>query len=138
MAASDDGDACVVRGHGVVLSSLWFQLLRGLTGLQMYPTPCSLAKFDLGCTFDAKREWEQLLSQFNLGCPLSPLVLRWFSDGGDVGVIAEVFAQGAAEDSHASAVNDANARETSEEGAVKEAFNFGLGLIGGAADHIDL
>jgi hypothetical protein len=53
MAASDDGDACVVRGHRGVLSS-WF---RGseLDRLQMYPTPCSLAKFDPGSAFDAKR-----------------------------------------------------------------------------------
>ena len=78
----------------------------------MYPTPCSLAKFDLSCVFDAKRERKQLLSQFNFGGALSALVLRWFSDGGDVWVIAEVFTQSAAENAHASAVNDADARET--------------------------
>jgi hypothetical protein len=55
-----------------------------------------------------------------------------------VGVIAEVFAEGASEDAHASAVNDADAREPGEEGAVEKAFDFGLSLIGGASDHIDL
>ncbi len=79
-----------------------------------------------------------LLSQFNLSGALSALILRWFGDGGDVGVTAEVFAEGASEDAHASAVNDADARETGKEGAVEEAFDFGLGLIRGAADDIYL
>ena len=82
-------------------------------------------------------EWK-LLSQFNFGGALAALVLRWFGDGGDVGMAAEVFAQGAAEDAHASAVDDADAREAGEEGAVEEAFDFGLGFVGGAADDVDL
>ena len=78
------------------------------------------------------------MSQFNLSGALSALVLRRFRDGCDVGVIAEVFAERASKDAHASAVNDADAWETGEEGAVEEAFDFGLSLIGGASDHIDL
>src|SRR6266404_1203547 len=79
-----------------------------------------------------------LLAEFDLGCALSALVLRRFSDGCDVGVIAEIFAEGASKDAHASAMNNADAWETGEEGAVEEAFDFGLSLIGGASDHIDL
>jgi hypothetical protein len=78
------------------------------------------------------------LAEFDLSCALAALILRWFRNGGDVGVIAEEFAEGASKDSHASAVNDADAWETGEEGAVEEAFDFGLSLIGGASDHIDL
>jgi len=78
------------------------------------------------------------LSQFNLSGALSALVLRWFGDAGDVGMIAKVFAEGAAEDSHAGAVNDADARKPGEEGAVEEPFDFGLSLIGSASDHIYL
>ena len=69
---------------------------------------------------------------------MSPLILRWFSDSGDVGVITEVFAEGASEDAHASAVNDADAGEPCEEGAVEKAFDFTLSFIGGVADHIYL
>ena len=43
---------------------------------------------------------------------LTALVLRWFGDGGDVGVVTEIFAQGAAEDTHAGAVNEADTRRT--------------------------
>jgi hypothetical protein len=85
----------------------------------MYPTPCSLAKFDLSRALPA-------------------LVLRWFGNAGDVGMIAEVFAEGAAENAHARAMNDPNARKAGKEGAVEEPFDFGLSFIGGAADHIDL
>jgi hypothetical protein len=59
----------------------------------MYPTPC-------------------LLTKLNLGSALTALVLRWFGDGGDVGVVTEIFAQGAAEDTHAGAVNEADTRRT--------------------------
>ena len=69
---------------------------------------------------------------------MAALILRGFGDGGDVGVAAEVFAQSAAEDAHAGAVDDADAGEAGEEGAVEEAFDFGLGLVGGAADDVDL
>ena len=55
---------------------------------------------------------EQLLSQFHLRSALSALVLRRFRDGGDVRMMAEVFAEGATKDAHASAVDDADALET--------------------------
>jgi len=78
------------------------------------------------------------LSKFDFGGALAALVLGWFGDGGDVGVAAEVFAEGAAEDAHAGAVDDADAGQAGEEGAVEEAFYFGLGFVGGAADDVDL
>src|ERR1700716_3924602 len=89
---------------------------------------------------EARREAqeEQLLSQFHFCGALSALVLRRFSDRGDVGMIAQIFTEGAAEDAHAGAVNDTDAWETGEEGAVEEPFDFGLSLISGASDHIDL
>src|SRR5882757_3779540 len=95
-----------------------------LVGLQNYPTPLLPG--------EARREArdEQLLSQLHFSGALAALVLWRFGDGGDVGMIAEIFAEGAAEDTHAGAVNDTDARDAGEEGAVEEAFNFGLSLIG--------
>ena len=55
-----------------------------------------------------------------------------------MGVVAEVFAEGAAEDAHAGAVDDADAREAGQEGSVEEALDFGVGLVGGAAYDVDL
>ncbi len=81
---------------------------------------------------------ESLLAEFDFGGALAALVLGRFGDGGDVGVAAEVFAQGAAQDAHAGAVDDADAGQAGEEGAVEETFDLGLGLVGGAADDVDL
>jgi hypothetical protein len=78
------------------------------------------------------------LAKFDLCCSRSALILRRLGDGGDVRMAAQVFAQSAAQDAHASAVDDANAWEPGEEGAVKEAFDFGLGFVGRAADDVDL
>src|SRR6185312_6090603 len=72
------------------------------------------------------------LAELDFGGPLAALVLWRFGDGGDVGVAAEVFAQGAAEDAHAGAVDDAAAGESGEEGAVEEALDFVVSLVGGA------
>src|SRR5205823_163803 len=85
----------------------------------MYPTPCSLAKL-------------------NLSRALSTLVLRGFHDGGDVGMVAEIFTESAPKDAHSSTVDNADTRKPGEEGTVEEAFDFGLGFVGGAPDDIDL
>ncbi len=53
---------------------------------------------------------QELLAKFDLGGSLAALILRRLGDGGDVGVAAEVVAQRAAEDAHAGAVDDADAR----------------------------
>ena len=111
MTTSDDGDACVLRGH----RSSFRPVL---------------------CTF--MNAGESPLPQFDFGGALAALVLRRFGDAGDVRMIAEIFAEGAAKDAHAGAVNDADARETGEEGAVEEAFDLVVGLVGGAADDVDL
>ncbi len=78
------------------------------------------------------------MSEFHDRRSLAAFVLWGLGDGGDVGVAAEVFAEGAAEDAHAGAVDDADARKAGEEGAVEEAFDFGLGFVRGAADDVDL
>src|SRR5437899_8553659 len=79
-----------------------------------------------------------LLPEFNFSSALPTLVLRWFGDGGHVGVVAEVFAERTAKNAHAGAVNDAYTRQPGEECAVDETFDFGLGFVSGAADDIDL
>jgi hypothetical protein len=79
-----------------------------------------------------------LLAEFYFCGALSALVLGGLGDGGDVRVVAEVFAQGAAQDTHARAVDDADAGQAGEERSVYEALYFGLGLVGGAADYVDL
>ena len=117
VAAADDGDACAVRGHGSSFLSDIFAVT--FHGARKYLTPC-------------------LLPEFDLGGALSALVLRRLCDGGDIGMAAEIFAEGAAEDAHACAMHDADAGQAGEEGAVDETFHFGLGLVGGAANHIDL
>lgn len=92
----------------------------------------------LSVPFAVQRVTIALLSQLNFGGALTSLVLWRLGDGGDVGVAAEVVAQGAAQDAHSGAVHDANAWEAGEEGAVEEALDFGLGFVGGAADDVDL
>src|SRR5579875_4054412 len=79
-----------------------------------------------------------LLPQLDFGGALAALVVRGFGDRGDVRMVAEVFAQGAAQDAHACAVHDADARQASQEGAVEEALYFVVGLVSGAADDVDL
>ncbi len=48
----------------------------------------------------------------------------------------EVFAEGAAQDSHAGAVDDADVRESGKEGAVHELLDFGGGFVHVAANDI--
>jgi len=79
-----------------------------------------------------------LSAEFDFSGALAALVVWGFGDGGDVGVVAEELAEGAAEDAHAGAVDDADARQAGEEGAVEEAGDFVFGLVGGAADDVDL
>jgi len=81
-------------------------------------------------------EWK-LLSQFNFSGALAALVLRWFRNVCDVRMTAKVFAQGAAQNAHASAVHDADAGQAGEEGAVDESLDFGLSFVGGTTDDID-
>src|SRR4030081_3685399 len=103
----------------------------------VFPAVVRVGRFaDVSYAGEARREAqeEQLLSQFHFCGALSALVLRRFSDRGDVGMIAQIFTEGAAEDAHAGAVNDTDAWETGEEGAVEEPFHFGLSLIRGASD----
>ena len=53
-------------------------------------------------------------------------------------MLLQQLAQGFAEDAHAAAVDDADAREPGEEGAVDKFFDFAAGLIDGLADNVDL
>ena len=80
----------------------------------------------------------ELLAEFDDGGALAALVLGGFGEGGDVGVGFEELAQRAAEHAHARAVDDADAGQPGEEGAVDVAFDFLLGFVGGAADDVDL
>ena len=66
------------------------------------------------------------------------MILWRLGDGGDVGVALEIIAQGAAEDAHAGAVDDADAGQPCEEGAVDEPLDLLLGLVGGTADDVNL
>ena len=65
----------------------------------------------------------------------------WFCGGSvtsdDLGVVFEVFAEGAAEDAHAGAVDDADVGESGEEGAVEELFQLGGGFVDVAADDVE-
>ena len=56
---------------------------------------------------------------------------------GYVRVLLEHLAEGFAEDAHAAAVDDADAREAGEEGAVDESFDFAAGLVDGLSDDVD-
>jgi len=51
----------------------------------------------------------QLLAELDFSGALAALVVRRFGDGDDVRVVAEIVAQGAAENAHAGAVHDADA-----------------------------
>lgn len=64
--------------------------------------------------------------------------MRGFGYGFDVGMLLEGLAQGFAEDAHAAAVDDADARESGEESAVDEFFDFARGVVDGVADDVDL
>ena len=53
-------------------------------------------------------------------------------------MLLQELAQGFAEDAHAAAVDDADARESGEEGAVDKFFDFAGGVVDGVADNVDL
>ena len=78
------------------------------------------------------------MAQFDDGRALAAFVVGRLGDGDDVRVLAQEVSEGAAEHAHADAVDDADAREAGEEGALDEALDFGLGFVGGAADDVDL
>ena len=72
--------------------------------------------------------------------------LRWrrrrpdfggLGDSDDLGVGFQVLAEGAAEDAHAGAVDDADVGESGEEGAVDKLFDLGGGFINVAADDVE-
>src|ERR1700721_759288 len=69
------------------------------------------------------------LTEFDLRCALAALVLRRLGNSGDVGMAAKIFAQSAAQNTHAGAMDDADAREPGEEGTVKKGRHFSLGLV---------
>ena len=52
-------------------------------------------------------------------------------------MLLQHLAEGLAEDAHAAAMDDADARKPGEEGAVDEFFNFCGSLIDGLTDHVD-
>ena len=81
---------------------------------------------------------QKLLPQLNNRCALATFVLGGFSDIGYVGMGLEEFANTAAEDAGAVAVDDADARQAGEEGAVKIRLQLLRGLVDGAADEVDL
>src|SRR5277367_2320919 len=79
-----------------------------------------------------------LLAEGDFGGALAALVVGRLGDGGDVGVVAQELAESAAEHAHAGAVNDADVGQAGHEGAVEEAGDLVVGLVGGAADDVDL
>src|SRR5215472_14742699 len=52
-------------------------------------------------------------------------------------MLPQQLTKGYAEDAHATAVDDADARESGEEGAVDEFFDFAAGAVDGLADDVD-
>ena len=78
------------------------------------------------------------MAQLDDGRALAAFVVGRLGDGDDVRVLAQEVAQRAAQHAHADAVDDADARQAGEEGALDEALDFGLGFVGGAADDVDL
>ena len=52
-------------------------------------------------------------------------------------MLLQELAEGFAEDAHAAAVDDADARESGEEGAVDELFDFAGGVVDCVADDVD-
>ena len=80
----------------------------------------------------------QLLPQLDERGALAAFVLRGFGLGGDVGMGLQEFADGAAEDAGAVAVDDAHAGKAGEEGAVEILLELLGGFVDGAADEVDL
>ena len=76
-------------------------------------------------------------SQLDYRCAASAFVLRGLGHGDYVRVLLQELAEGFAEDAHAAAVNDADARESGEEGAVDELFDLGGGFVDVAANDVD-
>ena len=79
-----------------------------------------------------------LLSQVDFGGALAALVIGRFGDGDNVRMFAEELAEGAAEDAHAGAMDDADVGQSSEEGLVEEAGDLVFGFVGGTANDVDL
>ena len=75
--------------------------------------------------------------QFNYCGAASALVLGGFDDGGHVRMLLQHLPERLAENAHAAAVNDADARESGEERAIDKFLDFGGGLIDGLANHIN-
>ncbi len=68
---------------------------------------------------------------------MAAFVLGGFGEGGYVGVALEEFADAAAEDAGTVSVDDADAGEAGQEGAVEIFFEIFGGFVDGAADEVD-
>jgi len=79
----------------------------------------------------------KLCSQLHYCCAGSAFVLRGFSYFLHVWVLLQVLTQSLTEDSHAAAVDYANAGKAGEESAVDELFDFAGSVIDGVADYVD-
>src|SRR5664279_3546836 len=79
-----------------------------------------------------------LLAKFDEGGALAAFVLGGFGDGGYVRMRLEEVANAATQDAGAVTVNNADARESGKEGAVKILLELFGGFIDGTADEIDL
>jgi len=64
-------------------------------------------------------------------------ILRRLGDGGDVRMLLQHLAQGFAQDAHAAAVDDADAWQSGEEGAVDEFLDFTGSVVDGLSDNVD-
>src|SRR4051812_36265646 len=78
-----------------------------------------------------------LYAQFHHRGAAPALVLRGLGDGFDVRMLLEGPAQGFAEDSHATAVDYADAGEAGQKGVVDEFFYGAGGVVDGVADDVD-
>ena len=79
-----------------------------------------------------------LLAKMDGGGSGAAFKLGWLLDAGDVGMRAEIFAQGATQHAHAGAMNDADTRQTGEKGTVEILRQLVGSFIDGEADEIDL
>src|SRR5437660_2846829 len=80
----------------------------------------------------------KLQSQLHYRRPRSALVLLRLGDRLHMWVLLQELAQGLAQNAHAAAMNYAHARQSGEECAVHEFFDFAGSVVHGASDHVDL
>ena len=90
------------------------------------------------CNSRVLAQSKKLLPQLHKRRALAAFVLRSFFDSRDVGMRLEEFADAAAQNSGAVAVNDPHARQPGEKGVIEVFFEFARRLIDRTADKIDL